>query len=207
MNDRRRTDLSRWAAVAMLVAPLALPLPAVASAPAAGLPPLASVPSVDLARYLGTWYQVAWFPNRFQQQCASDTQARYGARADGSLDVRNACRRADGRVDDATGRARPVGTVRDGRLEPAQLQVSFLPAWLQWTWIGWGSYWVIELPDDYRYAVISEPTREYLWVLAREPRLSEADQRGIRDRLAAQGFDLSRWQDHPHRDPVPAPAR
>lgn len=170
-------------------------------------PPLQPVPSVQVERYLGTWYQVAWFPNRFQRQCVSDTQAHYGARVDGGLDVRNACRLADERVDDAVGVARPVGMLRDGRLEPAQLQVSFLPTWLRWTGIGWGSYWVIELPDDYRYAVIAEPTREYLWVLAREPRLSDADREGIRERLVARGFDLGRWEDHPHGRPVPPPAR
>jgi hypothetical protein len=107
--------------------------------------------------------------------------------------------KADGSFDEALGQARPVGTLTGTRLAPAQLQVSFLPGWLRWLPVGWGRYWVIQLADDGRYAVISEPTREYLWVLSRRPELSPADETAIRSALARQGFgDLSAWQPHPH---------
>jgi apolipoprotein D and lipocalin family protein len=189
-------------ALAALVALVTLSAAGAAGAPP-DLAPLQAVPVVEVDRYLGTWYQVAWFPNRFQRQCVRDTAATYSRGPGDTITVRNACRMADGRVDDVIGQAQPVGRIADGRLQPAQLRVSFLPSWLRWTGIGWGRYWVIELPDDYRYAVVSEPTREYLWVLAREPRLSDADRAGIRARLAERGFDLARWQDHPHGgDPV-----
>lgn len=182
-------------------------LPAAASttaSPATSTPtteptaPLRSIERLDIPRYLGTWYQVAWFPNRFQKQCASDTAARYSLREDGQIAVLNQCRTAQGELDSANGLARPVGRLANGTLEPAQLEVSFLPAFLRWTGIGWGRYWVIDLPDDYRYAVISEPTREYLWVLSRTPQLAAGDRDRIRQRVQALGFDLSRWVDHPH---------
>lgn len=170
-----------------------------AAEPPAAPPPLQPLPSLDVPSYMGTWYQVAWFPNRFQKQCVSDTQAQYRQRDDGRIEVLNRCRLADGRLDEAAGIARPAGsTLRDQRLSPATLEVSFLPALLRWI-PAWGSYWVVALADDGRYAVVSEPQRQYLWVLARAPRLSADDEATIRSLLTRQGFDLSRWQAHPHR--------
>jgi len=171
-----------------------------ATAPTAGVPAaLQALPTLEVPPYMGTWYQVAWFPNRFQKQCVSDTSATYRQQPDGRIEVLNRCRKADGSFDEALGQARPVGTLTGTRLAPAQLQVSFLPGWLRWLPVGWGRYWVIQLADDGRYAVISEPTREYLWVLSRRPELSPADETAIRSALARQGFgDLSAWQPHPH---------
>ena len=178
---------------------LALTAPARATDAPGAAPPLQPLPSLDVPAYMGTWYQVAWFPNRFQKQCVSDTQAIYRQRGDGRIEVLNRCRLADGRFDDADGIARPAGsTLRDNRLSPATLEVSFLPALLRWI-PAWGSYWVVALADDGRYAVVSEPQRQYLWVLARAPRLSAEDEATIRSLLTRQGFELSRWQAHPHR--------
>jgi apolipoprotein D and lipocalin family protein len=171
-----------------------------ATATSAGVPAaLQALPTLDVPPYMGIWYQVAWFPNRFQKQCVSDTSATYRQLPDGRIEVLNRCRKADGSFDEALGQARPVGTLTGTRLAPAQLQVSFLPGWLRWLPVGWGRYWVIQLADDGHYAVISEPTREYLWVLSRRPELSPADETAIRSALARQGFgDLSAWQPHPH---------
>ena len=177
---------------------LALTAPAHAADAPSTPPPLQPLAGLDVPAYMGTWYQVAWFPNRFQKQCVSDTQAIYRQRDDGRIDVLNRCRLADGRFDDADGIARPAGsTLRDNRLAPATLEVSFLPALLRWI-PAWGSYWVVALADDGRYAVVSEPQRQYLWVLARAPRLSAEDEATIRSLLTRQGFELSRWQAHPH---------
>lgn len=175
---------------------------AVTAAPAA-TPALQSLPSLHVPSYMGTWYQVAWFPNRFQAQCASDTTAQYRLQPGGTVEVTNRCLRSDGRPDEAVGQARPTGRLDGDRLEPAQLEVSFLPAALRWLPVGWGRYWVIQLADDGRYAVVSEPGREYLWVLARRPVLSGADESAIRSTLAEQGFtNLDRLQIHRHGLPV-----
>lgn len=164
--------------------------------------PLESLPSLDLPSYLGTWYQVLWYPNAFQRACVSDTSARYRVQA-GEVIVHNLCRRDGGRVDAVKGVARPVGRLVEGRLEPAQLDVSFLPEWLQWLPFGWAPYWVIHLADDGRYAVVSEPGRQYLWVLSRGSSLSPADETAIRSRLEAQGFDTIKLVPHPHPTPIP----
>lgn len=169
-----------------------------AAAQPAAAPKVTALPSLDVPSYMGTWYQVAWFPNRFQKQCVSDTSATYRQREDGNVLVLNRCRTADGSFDEAQGLARPAGSRLQGKtLQPAQLEVSFLPALLRWLPI-WGSYWVLELAEDGRYAVIGEPSREYLWVLARTPQLQETDSKAIQARLAERGYDLSRWQTHAH---------
>ncbi len=190
------------AATLLLLAGLTTPATA-SDSPAAAQTPPQPLPSLDVPAYMGTWYQVAWFPNRFQRQCVSDTQAIYRQRDDGRIEVLNRCRLADGRIDEADGLARPAGaTLAANRLSPATLEVSFLPAWLRWV-PAWGNYWVVALADDGRYAVVSEPQRQYLWVLARAPRLSAEDEATIRSRLLAQGFDLGRWQAHPHTPDAP----
>lgn len=174
--------------------------PALADPPAVP-PPLAALASLEVKPYMGQWYQVALYPNRFQRQCVSDTTATYSLLDDGRVQVINRCRNAGGEMEDVTGVARPVGTLQDGRLQPAQLEVSFLPTWLNWLPVGWGRYWVIKLADDQRYAIVSEPGREYLWVLARRPRLDASDEREVFAFLRAQGFDLTRLQPHRHAMP------
>ena len=161
--------------------------------------PLQSLPSLEVPPYMGTWYQVALFPNRFQKQCVSDTTATYRQRSDGTVEVTNRCRTVEGPMDEAIGLARPTGTLDGSQIKPAQLEVSFLPAWLRWLPVGWGRYWVIQLADDGRYAVISEPSREYLWILSRKPALAPADEAVIRARLRQQGFDLAALTMHAHR--------
>jgi apolipoprotein D and lipocalin family protein len=169
-----------------------------AAAPATAAP-LESLPALQVTPYMGTWYQVALFPNFFQRQCVSDTTATYRLLADGRVDVTNRCRTESGAFDQVIGVARPTGSLQGSTLAPAQLEVTFLPSWLRWLPVGWGRYWVIQLADDGRYAVISEPSREYLWILSRQPRLDPADEAIIRARLAQQGFsDLSALQRHRH---------
>jgi apolipoprotein D and lipocalin family protein len=191
----RRARLATPQLLALLMAGAAH---AHAASPDAKLVPLAALPSLNVPAYMGTWYQVAWFPNRFQKQCVSDTAAVYRQLPGGQVEVTNRCKREDGSHDSVVGLARPAGSVlRADRLEPAQLEVSFLPPMLRWLPI-WGSYWVVDLAPDGRYAVVSEPSRNYLWVLARQPQLKAADETAIRSRLSAWGFDLNRWAAHPH---------
>ncbi len=182
----------------------ALFVAAAASAVAQPVPlqaPLQALPRLEVAPYMGTWYQVLWFPNFFQRQCTSDTAATYRDLGDGTVEVLNRCRRADGSPDSVLGIARPprgVARIEAGQLQPARLEVSFLPSWLRWTGIGWGAYWVIDLAPDGRYAIVSEASREYLWVLARQPVLTPGDDAAIRAKLQTFGFDLAKLQAHPH---------
>jgi apolipoprotein D and lipocalin family protein len=188
-----RSIAPRCRSTALLAAAL---IAASASVAAQTPPAIEPLPSLDVPGYMGTWYQVALFPNRFQRQCVSDTTARY-RQVGGGVDVVNRCRTADGSFVEAIGFARTSDSrLENDRLQPARLEVSFLPRWLRWLPV-WGRYWVLMRADDGRYAVVSEPTREYLWVLSRQPTLAAADEHAIRSRLGELGFDLGRWQAHP----------
>lgn len=157
-----------------------------------GLPPLRTVPRVDLERYLGTWYEIAAFPQRFQRGCTATT-ATYALRGDGDIDVVNRCRKdsPDGPEKVARGRARVVD-----RSTNAKLEVSFFRPF-------WGDYWIVELGDDYGHAVVGHPSRDYLWILAREPEMSPALYASILDRLSAQGYETGRLVRTVHRRAAP----
>lgn len=150
-------------------------------------PAVTTVPSVDLDRYAGTWFELARFPNRFQDQCAGDVRATYARRADGRIDVLNRCRERDGTTSDAKGVARVVDAKTNARLE-----VRFSPKWLSWLPSVWGDYWIIGLADDYSWATVGSPDRKYLWILARTPDLPPADYARAVAAAGDNGFETSR---------------
>lgn len=119
--SQRQVPLPGMRALAALLALAFLSASAHAQAPI----PVEALPSLNVPAYMGTWYQVAWFPNRFQKPCVSDTAATYRLLPGGQVEVINRCPRSDGATDSAVGVARPAGSVlRGSQLEPAQLQVA-----------------------------------------------------------------------------------
>lgn len=178
----------RLALVAALLAPLAAPAQTAGQSPVSD-GPLQTIARLDVARYMGTWYEIAKHPNRFQRQCAADTQALYRQREDGQLDVINSCRQANGERTEAIGRARQLGAADSPRLE-----VRFAPAWLSWLPMVWGDYWVIDLDPAYQLVAVSEPKREYLWILSRTPRVDAPAYQALLGRLQLQGFDPSKLE-------------
>jgi apolipoprotein D and lipocalin family protein len=146
-------------------------------------PPLRTVERVELERYLGVWYEIASYPQRFQKDCTGTT-ATYSAGDDDDIVVVNRCRkhRLDGELDEAQGLARVVDPATNAKLE-----VSFFRPF-------WGDYWIIDLGEDYEFAVVGHPSREYLWVLSRTPTMDVATYGAILERLEAQGYDTTRLQ-------------
>ncbi len=142
------------------------------------LNPPSVVPSVDLTRYVGKWYEVAHYPTPFQAGCASST-ADYTARPDGSIDVFNTCLGADGST---ISTIEGTATVDDATTN-AKLTVSFPGIPIP------GGYWIIDLGANYEYAVVGDPTRLTLFILSRTPSLDPAVLDGILSRLPAQGYD------------------
>jgi len=148
------------------------------------LPELQTVERVELDRYLGTWFEIASFPQDVQAGC-TNTNATYSLRDDGEIDVLNRCTK-EGKEDIANGRARVVDTRTNAKLE-----VSFFGPF-------WGDYWVIELGGDdnddgaYDYAVVGHPSRDYLWILSRERTVEAGVYAGIIERLKARGYETER---------------
>jgi len=139
--------------------------------------PLRTVDSVDLSRYSGIWYEIARYPNRFQRDCQSDTTAEYTLRKDGKVQVLNSCRQKDGKTKTARGTAKVADKTTN-----AKLRVTFF-------WPFYGDYWVIGLSPDYRYAIVGEPKRKYLWILSRTPEMDEGTYKEALEQIRAAGYD------------------
>jgi apolipoprotein D and lipocalin family protein len=139
------------------------------------MPPLEVVPRVELSRYTGTWYEIARYPNSFQKGCIH-ASAAYKLSLDGTISVQNSCLK-NGALKTATGKARVADPVTN-----AKLKVSFF-------WPFSGDYWIIDLGEDYDYAVVSEPRMKYLWILARSPQMDDSLYAQILQRLREKGFD------------------
>lgn len=142
------------------------------------------VPSVDLQKYAGTWYEIARLPNSFQKKCAGDVTATYTLDEEG-IEVVNRCVNDRGETIEARGRARLAD--KDG--PNTKLEVRFAPAWLSWLPFVWGKYWIIDLAADYSYAVVGEPNRKYLWILSRAKTMDQPVLDGIFARLTSQGYN------------------
>jgi apolipoprotein D and lipocalin family protein len=154
---------------------------------AAELPPLVTVPTLDVSRYAGVWYEIARYPNSFQDQCAGDVKASYQQLPSGEIEVTNSCRNMDGLMSVVTGVARPLVNGQFSKLE-----VRFAPKILASLPFVWGDYWVIDLAPDYQYAVVGNPGRTSLWVLARSPLMDDTTLQELLHRAAKQGFDPAR---------------
>jgi len=145
---------------------------------------------VDINRYTGTWYEIARYPNRFQEGCVGTT-ARYTLRDDGKIDVLNQCREntLNGKLLSAKGTAKVVDEKTN-----AKLKVTFF-------WPFYGHYWIIDLGDNYEFSVVGHPDRKYLWILSRTPEMEEALYNQILGRIKQQGYDVSKLIKTPQAKP------
>jgi len=139
---------------------------------------LKTVLSVDLKKYSGTWYEIASFPQRFQKGCECTT-AEYTPTDKDYIIVENKCKK-NGKESSIKGKA-----FVDKNSGNSKLKVQFF-------WPFKGKYWIIDLADDYSYAVVSHPNKKYLWILSRTKIMNEEVYKGIVSRLKEKGFDLSK---------------
>lgn len=170
----RKTLTSIIASVALLASPAA------AQRYGDDTAPISTVSNLDITRYAGLWYEIARFPNRFERDCFAVT-AEYTVNDNGTVGVRNTCRKGavDGPIDVAEGRARVEG--------PGQLSVNFV----RFLPFIRGDYYVLDLAADYSLAVVGEPGRNYGWILARTPQISDAAYARATAALERNGYNLS----------------
>lgn len=145
------------------------------------LPPLQTVPYVDLNKYTGKWYEIASYPQRFQQGCLCTT-AEYTLSDKGYIIVENRCNKEhiDGKPAYIKGKAFVVANSGNAKLK------------VQFFWPFFGKYWIIDLAEDYSYAVVSHPNRNFLWILSRTPMMTEEIYRHILSRLEDMKFDVTK---------------
>ena len=144
---------------------------------------LQTVPFVDLEKYAGTWYEISAFPIGPEKGCRCVT-ATYGTTDKGYVSVLNRCVRG-GRETSIEGKA----FVKDPATN-AKLAVQFF-------WPFRGKYWIIELDEDYQWAMVGHPNRNYLWILSRTPKMEEAVYNDLVERAQAKGFDVTRLRNMP----------
>jgi apolipoprotein D and lipocalin family protein len=144
---------------------------------------LETVPAVDLQKYLGKWYEIASFPQRFQKGCHCTT-AEYELTDKGYVRVINSCRKESptGKLTVAKGKAFVVKGSNNAKLK------------VQFFWPFRGDYWIIDLAQDYSFAVVGAPNRNYLWILSRTTKMDEGLYQEIVNRIAQKGFDVSKLQ-------------
>lgn len=152
-----------------------------------------TVASVDLQRYLGTWYEIARLPMRHEPEDYTDITATYALNPDGTVQVRNRARDGKGQPQESVGEA----TVVEGSGN-AKLEVSFMPDGLKWVPFTKGDYWILRLDPEYRTALVGSPDRKYLWLLAREPALPAPVQQAFLDAARGQGYGLADLIHTPH---------
>lgn len=162
--------------------------------------PLQTVPSVDLPRYAGLWYEIARLPIRQEDRDASDVTAHYALQDNGKVRVVNRCINGEGKPEEAEGEATPVDDSN------AKLEVSFLPAGLRWVPFARGDYWILRLDADYATALVGTPDRKYLWLLSRRPVMNEMARRDWLAFAEAHGFDLGEVIHTPQTGRSTAPA-
>ncbi|HET9431383.1 MAG TPA: lipocalin family protein [Chitinophagaceae bacterium] len=142
---------------------------------------LQTVPSVDLNKYAGKWYEIAAYPQRFQKGCHATT-AEYSLSEKGYVIVVNRCYKdsINGKPSSIKGKAFVQKNSGNAKLK------------VQFFWPFKGKYWIIDLANDYSYAVVSHPNRKYLWILSRTPKMEKSVYQQILGRLKEKGFDLSK---------------
>ena len=136
------------------------------------------VPHVDLKKYLGKWYEIAHLPAKFQEGC-DETTATYTLLENGNVSVLNECRK-NGKIKKAKGKAKVVD-----KATGAKLKVTFF-------WPFYGDYWVIKLGNNYEYAVVGTPNREYLWILSRTSQMDSNLYSELTEFAKSKGFNVDR---------------
>ena len=144
-------------------------------------PTIPPVPHVDLARFMGNWYVIATIPTRMERE-AYDEMESYELRPDGRIQTTFRYRNKSSSAPVKT--MRPVGTVRPGTGNAV---------WgMQFIWPIKAEYVIVYLSEDYSQTIIGRSARDYAWVMARTPSISEADYDRNLKRLSALGYDVSK---------------
>ena len=154
-------------------------------------PPTAS--AVDLSRYLGTWYEIARLPMRYEPRDYTDISATYAQEGDGRIRVQNRALDGEGELQESIGEARPVDAA-----DPSRLEVTFLPQGLRWIPFTKGDYWILRVDADYRTALVGSPNYAYLWLLHRTPTLDATTREDYLGTARSLGYVLDALIDTPH---------
>ncbi len=148
-----------------------------------------TVKELDLNRYLGTWYEIARFPHSFEKNLVGVT-ATYSLREDGKIEVLNQGYKntLDGERSKAVGKAKIPN-----KLDPGKLKVSFF-------WIFYADYFVLELDENYQYAMIGSSSDKYFWILSRTPQMAPDVYEMLFEKARKRGYNLEKLYKVPQKE-------
>ena len=146
-------------------------------------PPVKTVDSIDLQKYLGKWYEIAAIPQSFQKQCVGNTTAVYATAEDDLISVVNTCDTATAAPSVANGRAKVID-----KNSNSKLKVTFVH-FLGWQFLLGGDYRILAIGENYSYAIVGAPNRDYAWILSRTPGMTNEKIIEANQALVTQGFD------------------
>jgi apolipoprotein D and lipocalin family protein len=156
---------------------------------AAGPRPLMpTAPDVDLRRFMGDWYVIAHIPTRLERN-AYNAVERYDLNPDGTIATTFTFR--NGGFDGPEKRYHPTGFVRD--------PVHHSTWGMQFVWPFKAEFLIAEVDPDYRHTIIARTARDYVWVMARSPTMSEAEYAQLVARVTELGYDSARLRKVPQR--------
>lgn len=155
------------------------------------LPPVAAVPQVDLQRFMGDWYVIAAIPTFIENEAYNAVES-YRLDADGNIATTFTFRKGD--FDGPLKTYEATGYVVDG---------SGNAVWgMQFVWPIKAEYRIAYLAPDYGTTVIARNARDYVWIMAREPRIDKGRYRQLVDFVAGLGYDVSGLRQVPQQWPA-----
>lgn len=138
--------------------------------------------NVDLNRYIGKWYEIASIPQFFQRDCIGNSSAVYTLSSNNIIKVVNSCDTEEGK-EIAEGRAKVVDKKTNSKLE-----VTFVN-FFGWLFLLAGDYWILEVDENYSYALVGDPSTKYAWILSREESMSLDKLKAAEKVFLENGYD------------------
>lgn len=151
-------------------------------------PPLPTVERVELERFMGDWYVLAHIPASIEEDAWNAVET-YRLAEDGTIETTFTFR--EGGFDGPEKRYTPRGFVRDRGTNAT---------WgMQFVWPFRAEYLVVHVDEGYRTTIIGRSKRDYVWIMAREPVIPEAEYEALVRKTGERGYDLSKLRRVPQR--------
>lgn len=155
-----------------------------------GVKPIRTADHVDLDRFMGDWYVIAHIPTFLEKQAFNAVES-YRRLEDGRIDTTFSFN--EGGFDGKRKTFNPTGFV---------LNTESNAVWgMRFVWPIKAEYVIVHVDDEYQKTIIGRSKRDYVWIMARTPRIAEQDMQQLREIIASQGYDLSKLRDIPHQWP------
>lgn len=150
-------------------------------------PTIPPVAYVDIPRFMGDWYVIAHIPSYPEREAYAAVES-YALRPDGR--IQTTFRYRKGALDGPVKTMRPIGTVLEG---------SQGAVWgMQFVWPIQAEYVIVYVDDAYEQTIVGRSKRDYVWLMARSPRIPDADYEARIRQIAELGYDVSRIRKVPH---------